>query len=429
MTGTSKRHFFKGKPDRHGYLRLAPPPVWVKGRHAASLLKLIFFGLLLLPLQLKAAPNHHRSAIPAKQTIAAAPTATVTLLTQHLTAHCTTDSQKACAIFKWITDHIGYDVCDFHDIDTPYNAIPAWPPQWGYSAYDTWHNNQVARLVLERRIGICDGYARLFKAMCDAANIEAVCIEGYARRERGIGLEFESNHAWNAVRINGIWRLLDATWASGYCDTATQKFTRRYNGKYWMTPPDEMLQDHYPERAEWALVKVLPPVYAFFREPLHHPPFLTSCVSSYLPANGLLNALPGQTCVFSLTGTDTVLIPEITFRDNEGHWHLADGQPGEEKQLAALAYLYDQTSTGVEGLDTLPHPPTIDSLAWRVGLLDRIRPDSLYTIKGNTYTYRFKVPRAGARYVYISCNGKLLLTYAARRPAIEPPPPRTAPRQ
>lgn len=51
--------------------------------------------------------------------------------------------------------------------------------------------------------GVCITYAEMFKAMCDAANIECKVVTGYA----------SGDHAWNKVKIGSNWYWVDITWA------------------------------------------------------------------------------------------------------------------------------------------------------------------------------------------------------------------------
>ena len=37
----------------------------------------------------------------------------------------------------------------------------------------------------------------------------------------------DSDHAWNAVYLDGRWHLLDSTWGSGVVDDSSTKFTFR----------------------------------------------------------------------------------------------------------------------------------------------------------------------------------------------------------
>ena len=38
----------------------------------------------------------------------------------------------------------------------------------------------------------------------------------------------DSDHAWNAVYLDGGWHLLDSTWGSGFVENSCTKFTFRY---------------------------------------------------------------------------------------------------------------------------------------------------------------------------------------------------------
>ncbi len=55
---------------------------------------------------------------------------------------------------------------------------------------------------------VCDGYARAFKYIANAAGIECELIQGNATNSSGK----TENHAWNAVKLNGKWYYIDVTW-------------------------------------------------------------------------------------------------------------------------------------------------------------------------------------------------------------------------
>lgn len=54
---------------------------------------------------------------------------------------------------------------------------------------------------------VCEGYARAFKAVMDKQNIECVIVVGYFYDDDG---QLEP-HAWNNVRLDGKWYLVDCT--------------------------------------------------------------------------------------------------------------------------------------------------------------------------------------------------------------------------
>jgi len=104
-------------------------------------------------------------------------------------------------------------------------------------------------------MSVCAGYANLFLSLAEARRLEAV-VSGYAK---GIGYGLgqttftQPNHAWNAVRIDGQWRLLAATWGAGYLSPSSA-FERAFNAHYFLTRPELFIYDHLPEDPRWQLL-------------------------------------------------------------------------------------------------------------------------------------------------------------------------------
>jgi hypothetical protein len=61
------------------------------------------------------------------------------------------------------------------------------------------------------------------------------------------------SHAWNAVRIQGEWYLIDVTWDAGYID-GTGTFFQRYQTQYLFAPPQEFVRRHLPTEPSWQLL-------------------------------------------------------------------------------------------------------------------------------------------------------------------------------
>lgn len=57
--------------------------------------------------------------------------------------------------------------------------------------------------VLINKVGVCASYAGAFKLLADEAGLEAIVVTGY--------LEGDLPHAWNKVKIEGDWYILDVT--------------------------------------------------------------------------------------------------------------------------------------------------------------------------------------------------------------------------
>ncbi len=170
-----------------------------------------------------AAPAEARRSIPA--------------LAAYLAAPAQDDHEKARAIFRWVTANISY-------VDEEADPALDLRPE----------------AVLERGTAVCAGYSDLFVSLARAAGLEAVEIEGWARGYgTGPGSHFggPKNHAWNAVRIDGAWRLIDCTWGAGSVDEEGV-YRKRFQPFYFLTPPQKLRYSHFPNRARWQLLE--PPV-------------------------------------------------------------------------------------------------------------------------------------------------------------------------
>src|SRR4029079_3730822 len=145
---------------------------------------------------------------------------TVDSLAKKLTASYQTELEKARAIFSWIAQHISYNT-GIYNVGRGYRSV-----KYVYDPADTVSSKsaieQTAERVLRRRIAVCDGYAKLFKTLCDYAGIQSEVILGYGKCYLEKDEKFRTNHTWNSVRIDSVWYLLDVTWASGYVTFANE---------------------------------------------------------------------------------------------------------------------------------------------------------------------------------------------------------------
>lgn len=227
-------------------------------------------------------------------------------LAKKLTAPFTTQKEKVSAIFRWITENIAYNTIVYKK-----------PSQNRSSKYKTYEidnssdplpslNEHVAQLVIQRRVAVCDGYARLFKTLCDYAGIRSEIVFGYARTNFGrVGKRFFSNHTWNAVYIDSTWHLVDATWASGYVNFG-ESFVKDFNAAYFLTPPQEFIQDHYPELIYWSLLSSPPTLREFQFSPFKNQAYIKFKIQSFKPATGIIDAAVGDTLEFEIETSEDV---------------------------------------------------------------------------------------------------------------------------
>ena len=223
------------------------------------------------------------------------PVAKADELAKQLASLGKTDREKVRAIFRWITEHIDYNVMRFirgkkkpHSFyNEPDDSSVALPSL----------NERVSAKVLNTRVAFCEGYSRLFKTLCDHAGIKAEVIYGYARTNNN--RKFAVNHTWNSVFIDSSWYLLDVTWASGVVSYGNE-YIRQYNDFYFLTSPSDFIRDHYPEDLQWTLLSD-PPVYReYAQSPFRYSGFIKAGLSSYFPAKGVIDVSVGDTILIEL---------------------------------------------------------------------------------------------------------------------------------
>jgi len=120
------------------------------------------------------------------------------------------------------------------------------------------HTDKSAEAVFRTRKAIGDGYANLFKRLCDGLDLICEKIHGYSKTYIFDPCNKSSvpiDHTWNAVQINQFWYLIDLTCSAGYLDD-NQVFKRELNSYYFLSQPNEMIYHHFPAGEQWQLLKL-----------------------------------------------------------------------------------------------------------------------------------------------------------------------------
>lgn len=228
--------------------------------------------------------------------------ATPALLSQQLTANYTSDLEKVRAIFRWITDNIAYRTKEPFSrkkkdeivYDEPDDTTMLKPL-----------DERVAETVLKYKLAVCEGYARLFKTLCNYAGVQAEVVNGYGKTQpHQIRQRFRSNHSWNAVMIDSVWHLLDVTWASGYITWQGDRFVRQLDEQYFLSPPEIFIREHYPDDLRWSLMDDPPLMPEFRLSPFKQKSFIKYRISSYKPAGGVIEADLGDTITVVLESSN-----------------------------------------------------------------------------------------------------------------------------
>lgn len=216
-------------------------------------------------------------------------------LSRLLTAPYSTEKDKVRAIFVWIAENISY----YRGVTKNTKKRSRIPVYEEDQLIDTGSlkplTERVAIKVLQDKRTYCDGYSRLFKSLCDHADINSEIVTGYARSDMNRAEEkFRSNHAWNVVLIDSVWQLLDVTWASGYINYADQ-FVKRFDEYYFLTAPEKFIVHHYPDDLRWTLLDRPPALYEFRYTPFRQRSYVKYEITDYYPSRGIIEANLGDT--------------------------------------------------------------------------------------------------------------------------------------
>lgn len=169
------------------------------------------------------------------------------------------DRAKALAIYNWVTHNIKYDASFLQKFPKPIE--------------------DKAGHALKTGKAVCEGYSELFVLLCRDAGLKAVTIEGYSKDwifNNGDRF-YIPRHAWAAVKIDGKWELVDATWGAGsiyqhrtwlrksvdrlfHVNKVRPKnlrFRYLYDPQYFAQDPEEFRLRHLPSDPLWQLTDTL----------------------------------------------------------------------------------------------------------------------------------------------------------------------------
>ncbi|MCR2746072.1 transglutaminase domain-containing protein [Limnobacter parvus] len=140
------------------------------------------------------------------------------------------DHERAWLIYRWVTNHFKHDSHLASKIGDPKN-----------------HSlDQLYKLAG----GSCAVYANVVQRLMQQAGLEVKTIYGLAKggavsaRRNGKAV----NHVWNAVKVNGEWRVIDATWGAGY--VGNEGFQRDQSDLFFLIPPEQAVLSHFDEADE-----------------------------------------------------------------------------------------------------------------------------------------------------------------------------------
>ncbi|MBK8502720.1 MAG: hypothetical protein IPL46_11155 [Saprospiraceae bacterium] len=153
--------------------------------------------------------------------------------TKKLLSPAKNDLEKIRAIYQFVTHYLTYD----------YAALDNNRRRINQNIYD----------ILERKKGICWDYAALITTMADAAEMTCLSIIGFSKDLNSLKVSDQPDHAWNLVKMDSNYYLLDATWGSNTLGQ-TDLFKESYQSDYFLTRAELFAKNHFPSNSFFQLL-------------------------------------------------------------------------------------------------------------------------------------------------------------------------------
>lgn len=198
-----------------------------------------------------------------------------------------TDLDKTRAVYYWIANHIVYDYKSRRNGSNGYKSIEVTTED-DYKHKLLAMEKKYAERTLKRKLAVCEGYAQLFKFTLLELGIEAEVISGFARiNPSEIGrIRNDTNHAWNAVKIQNEWKLVDATWSTDSEEEVPEQFN--FRDTYFFIAPEDLILSHFPKDKKWQLLKNPLDKADYFYQPLFYETYYDSGLKLKEKTQGLI---------------------------------------------------------------------------------------------------------------------------------------------
>ena len=214
-------------------------------------------------------------------------------LANKISTDFSSDENKARAAFYWLAKNIRYNLKEFYN-PTQRSYKFSYSSELEKEQKLQALKDKLVRNTFLTKTGVCEEYAQSFKKVCDLLDIESEVLSGNVRSSYlDIGkLEDNTNHAWNAVKLNNQWIILDATWAAGY--EMNGKWVRQFDNYFYDISKEKILKTHYPEDTLWMLRFGRMSLKEFYNQPIYGNILLNSEIELVSPKSGIIEFEPSK---------------------------------------------------------------------------------------------------------------------------------------
>ena len=200
------------------------------------------------------------------------------------------EAESAYFVYKWLGENIAYDC---------------------YSYVHGGINYSESYAYTEGK-GVCNSYSLIFNTMCKTLGLEVVQIVGYSKGASFVDgkIPTKTDHAWNAVKIDSKYYLIDSTWGTGYCNGDV--FNKNFNDLYFCTNPEIFIRKHLPADSKWQLLTKIITIEEFVQ---------MAKLSNGFYENGFISVYP-DTNIITVEGKSKIIITYDANNDIKLIYHL-----------------------------------------------------------------------------------------------------------
>lgn len=261
-------------------------------------------------------------------------------LAYNLTHTLSTDAEKFRAIYTWVCTNIENDYYLNEENQRKRAKLknPVELKAWN----DVMSKRMFSQLLSNQRT-VCTGYAYLIKELAQFADIPCEIVDGYGRTiQSNVGGTGRLNHSWNAVQLDDVWYLCDATWSSGAVDTEKREFVKNYDDCYFLADPALFIRNHYPADTAMTMLRTKPTLSEFLGAPLIYKGAFRHHLEPVYPAILEVSIDKGDSLTFQIRRMDPSSSPTLTLAIGKlGSIQLAESSPArEENNIVHLTHAF-----------------------------------------------------------------------------------------
>jgi len=200
------------------------------------------------------------------------------------------EEEKARAIYSWIAFNVKYDVRSYFSNSLSKPIVYRYRTDAEKIEKQKQIKLDLINKTFKTKLAVCQGYALLFEHVANLSGLESAVVTGNAKTDPSdIGkLPAESLHAWNAIKVNGKWKLVDVTWGAGVVNEQKRTFIPKFNDGYFFTDPEVFVLNHFPDDKQWVLGNFSEKDYASF--PFYFGDYVKAAFRFSTPQSGIISS-------------------------------------------------------------------------------------------------------------------------------------------